>query len=174
LYFTINQKKFGGIYLEIIFERAKLEDGEKLLAIQRKSFQEALELYKDYDTNPMFEKIEKILYKIENHNYYKIIADGIIIGGLNAYKRADFHYYINRIFIHPDFENLGIGKKAIEFIEKEKEFVDARIWTLETPHKSLKNHYFYEKLGYVRNGEVEEINENLKLIYFEKVIRVSH
>ena len=157
--------------MEIIFEKAKLEDAEKLLEIQKKSFQEALELYKDYDTNPMFEKIEKISYKIQNHYYYKIIFDGIIIGGLHAYKKAEFHYYINRIFIHPDFENLGIGKKAIEFIENDKEFSDAERWILETPHKSFKNHSFYEKLGYVRTGQVEEITENLKLIYFEKVIK---
>ena len=149
--------------------RAKQEDAEKLLEIQKGAFKEALELYKDYDTNPMFEKLEKISYKIENHYYYKIIADGRIIGGVHAYKKAEFHYYINRIFIHPDFENLGIGKKSIEFIENLEECSDAEIWTLETPHKSFKNHYFYEKLGYVRTGE-EELNENLKLIYFKKVI----
>ncbi len=156
--------------MDIIFQRAKLEDAENLLEIQKKSFHEALELYKDYDTNPMFEKIEKISYKIQNHDYFKIIADGIIIGGINIYKKNDFHYYINRIFIHPDFENLGIGKKAMEFIEKEPDFQDAHIWTLETPHKSFKNHYFYEKLGYIRTGQVEEINENLKLIHFKKII----
>jgi ribosomal protein S18 acetylase RimI-like enzyme len=157
--------------LKIIFEKAKLEDAEKLLEIQKKSFQEAFELYNDYDINPMFEKIEKISYKIQNHNYYKIIVDGIIIGGVHAYKKADFHYYLNRIFIHPDFENLGIGKRAMEFIEAEKEFSDAESWSLETPHKSFKNQYFYEKLGYVRTGQVKEINKKLKLIYFEKVIK---
>jgi len=59
----------------------------------------------------------------------------------------------------------------MEFIEDEKEFADAERWILETPHKSFKNHYFYEKLGYVRTGKVEEINGNLKFIYFQKVIK---
>ncbi|WBW95701.1 GNAT family N-acetyltransferase [Oceanirhabdus sp. W0125-5] len=156
--------------MKIKFKKAALTDGAKLLEIQKKSFQEALELYKDYDTNPMFEKLEKIQYKIENHNYYKIISDGKIIGGIHAYSKGAFQYYINRLFIHPDYENLGIGKKAMVFIENQ--FPDARIWTLETPHKSLKNHYFYENLGYIRTGQVEEINENLKLIYFKKEMKI--
>ena len=154
--------------MDILFKKATLEDAEELLNIQRKSFKEALELYQDFDTNPKFEKIEKISHKIRNHYYYKIIVDRIIIGGAHAYKNGDCHYYINRVFIHPDFENLGIGKKAMEFIENE--LPDAKVLSLETPHKSLKNHYFYEKLGYTRTGKVEEINENLKLIYYEKAI----
>jgi len=60
---------------------------------------------------------------------------------------------------------------AMLFIEKEAEFANAKSWFLETPHRSFKNHYFYEKLGYVKTGQIEEINDNLKLIYFEKVIR---
>jgi GNAT superfamily N-acetyltransferase len=160
--------RLRGIIMEINFEKAKLEDADQLLEIQRMSFKEALELYKDYDTNPMFESKEKISFKIQNHFYYKITADGEIIGGINIYKKAEHHYYINRIYIHPDFENLGIGRKAIEFVEKEQP--DAYTWTLETPHKSFKNHYFYEKLGYYRTGEVEEISENLKLIYYKKTI----
>lgn len=157
--------------MEILFEKATLEDAEELLEVQRKSFQEALDLYEDYDTNPMFEKIEKISYKIQNQNYYKILADGRIIGGLHACKLADFECYLNRIFILPSFENLGIGKKAIKFIEEEKDFADAKRWRLDTPHKSFKNHFFYEKLGYVRTGRVEEISEKLKLIYYEKIIK---
>lgn len=154
--------------MEILFKKATLQDAEELLVIQEKAFEEALELYKDFDTNPKFEKIERISFKISNHYYYKIIGDGMIIGGIHAYKKDDYHYCINRVFIHPNFENLGIGKKAMEFIESE--FNDTRIFTLETPHKSFKNHYFYEKLGYKRTNEIEEINENLKLIYYEKTI----
>jgi len=154
-----------GLILNILFKKATLEDAEELLAVQRESFKEALELYQDFDTNPKFEKIEKISYKIKNHYYYKIILDGIIIGGIHAYKKGDYHYYINRIFILPDFENLGIGKKAMEFIENE--LYDAKTLSLDTPHKSYKNHYFYEKLAYIRTGK---INENLKLLYYEKTI----
>ena len=154
--------------MDIVFKKASLEDAKELLMIQRKSFKEALELYQDFDTNPKFEKMEKISYKIKNHYYYKIILDRVIIGGAHVYKKGDCHYYINRVFIDPDFENLGIGKKIMEFIENE--FSDAKIFSLETPHKSFKNHYFYEKLGYARTGKIEEISENLSLIYYEKSI----
>ena len=154
--------------MDIVFKKASLEDAKELLMIQRKSFKEALELYQDFDTNPKFEKMEKISYKIKNHYYYKIILDRVIIGGAHVYKKGDCHYYINRVFIDPDFENLGIGKKIMEFIENE--FSDAKIFSLETPHKSFKNHYFYEKLGYARTGKIEELSESLSLIYYQKSI----
>jgi len=53
----------------------------------------------------------------------------------------------------------------------ETQFADAKRWSLETPHKSFKNHYFYEKSGFVRTGQVEKVSEKLKLIYFEKIIK---
>ncbi|MDQ2087956.1 GNAT family N-acetyltransferase [Herbivorax sp. ANBcel31] len=127
-----------------------------------------MELYKDYDTNPVFEKMEKISLKIQKHYYYKILVDDKILGGIHAYKKSDSIYCLNRIYVRPDYENLGIGKMAMEFIEKE--ITDADIWTLETPHKSYKNHHFYEKLGYKRTGNIEDFSENLKLIHYKKTV----
>ncbi|MBZ9687353.1 GNAT family N-acetyltransferase [Clostridium estertheticum] len=107
--------------MEITFEKSKLEDVKKLLQIQNESFQEALTLHKDYVTNPAFESIEKIPYKIQKQYYYKIIVNGGIVGGIYIYKKEDHLYYLNRIFIRPKYENFGIGKMAMKFIENAKE-----------------------------------------------------
>lgn len=157
--------------MEVLFEKANLDDVERLLEIQKDAFQEALILYEDYETSPAFESVEKITYKIQHHNYYKIIADREIVGGIHIYKKGEGHYYLNRIFVHPNYENMGIGRMAMTFVENDKEFEDAFIWSLETPHKSYKNHYFYESLGYVRTGHEQEINEKLKIIHYKKEIK---
>lgn len=141
------------------------------MEIERASFQEALKLYEDYETSPAFESLQKITYKIKNHFYYKILSDGIIVGGINVYSKGDGHYYLNRIYIRPDYENTGIGQRAMVFIESCKEFSDALYWTLETPHRSYKNHHFYEKMGYVKTGDVEVISYKLKLIHYKKVLK---
>lgn len=108
--------------MEITFEKANLDDSEKLLEIQKESFQEALLLYKDYETNPAFESIKKITYKIQNHKYYKIIADGNIVGGIHIYKKGENHYYLNRIFVHPQLREFGYRKNGNDFYRKRKDF----------------------------------------------------
>ncbi len=157
--------------MKVMFRKAVIEDADILLEIQKKSFQESLELYKDYETNPANESAEKIAYKIRNHFYYVITADDIMIGGIHAYKKDNNHCYLNRIYIHPDYENKGIGSKAMEFLLYHEDFRDVELWTLDTPHKSYKNHSFYEKLGFVRTGEVKEVSAELKLIHYEKVMK---
>jgi GNAT superfamily N-acetyltransferase len=154
--------------MNIIFELAKPEDAEKLYEIQKLAYKEQLEIYKDYDTNPAVEGIGWVQFKIKHHIYYKIICDGKIIGEVDVYqhKRSSTHYEMNGVFVHPDYQNKGIGEKAIQFVEEE--FKDAVVWTTWTPHKMDKNHYFYEKVGYKRTGIEEKIFDNLILVQYGK------
>ncbi len=159
--------------MKVVFRQATIEDADILLEIQKKAFQESLELYKDYDTNPANESLEKMAHKIRNHFYYVITADDNMVGGIHAYKKSNRHCYLNRIYIHPDYENKGIGSKAVEFILNHEDFRDIELWTLDTPHKSYRNHSFYEKLGFVKTGEVEEVSPELKLIHYEKAMKAD-
>jgi hypothetical protein len=50
-------------------------------------------------------------------------------------------------------------------------YPDARKWSLDTPYKSYRNHYFYEKHGYVKVGETQPEKENeFYLFLYEKNI----
>lgn len=51
----------------------------------------------------------------------------------------------------------------------EVEFPRAVQWSLDTPYLNIKNHHFYEKLGYIKVGE-HEITEKLRLIDYIKTI----
>ena len=157
--------------MDITFERATPEDAEKLLEIQKEAFQEALRLYEDYGTNPAFDSLQKITHRILSHHYYKVMADGTMVGGVHAEDKGEGRYYLHRIFIHPRYENLGIGKQAMTFIENLEACRNASVWMLDTPHKSYKNHAFYEKLGYVKTGEEKKISEKLTLLYYTKTVK---
>jgi ribosomal protein S18 acetylase RimI-like enzyme len=81
-------------------------------------------------------------------------------------KFEDGTYYLGCLCVIPPYENKGIGKEAIRFIESE--FPNATIWTLQTPADKERNHYFYKKMGYTIVNECKE--GSVKLSIFEKKI----
>jgi ribosomal protein S18 acetylase RimI-like enzyme len=149
--------------MNIIFERAKPEDALQLIEVQNLGF---LEDYEKYGECPSYqEKEENMLDMIENAIVYKIIGDGKIIGDIIVRNRGNGAYYLRTISVIPQFQNLGIGTKAIEFIEKDNS--DGTVWFLTTPEQSYRNRHFYEKLGYRNVGE-DNHSERLTLIKYQK------
>ena len=84
-------------------------------------------------------------------DYYKILADGRIIGGLVLLLKGYRYYELTRIFIHPDFQNQGIGTRAFEFIWSE--YPDVERWTLDTPTWNRRTRHFYRKVGFEEVGQ---------------------
>ena len=80
----------------------------------------------------------------------------------------DGHYHLDLLFISPDHHNRGIGTQAMQFVG---DAYSATRWTLDTPIWTIRNIRFYEKLGYVRVGEVED--DDTTLIMYEKLISKS-
>ncbi len=147
--------------------RTRLEEVEILLEIQKEAFQPDLELYQDFDSNPAVEPIDRLKLKVERYYYYTIFIDGKIVGGIDIRPLEENHYRLNRIFLHPNFQDKGYGSKIIKIIEDEFPF--AKKWSLDTPFKNFRNHHFYEKLGYRKVGE-HKVTEKLTLFDYEKVL----
>lgn len=81
--------------------------------------------------------------------------------GINVNK--DNTYYLDCLCVIPEYENKGIGQKAVRFIESQ--FPDAVCWALETPADKEKN-LFYKKMGYAITNEY--MNGSVKVVLFEK------
>lgn len=157
----------GGITVEVIVERAKLEDAELILEGQKKCFLPLLERYQDHDVNPYNEKLESIQKNIVEHYFYKILADGKFAGAVFVHKNPDLlHFKLHPIYVLPEYQNLGIAQKAIQCVEKIHSNVVE--WELETPHDLERNHHLYEKMGYKKTGKTVKINDNLTIVYFKK------
>jgi GNAT superfamily N-acetyltransferase len=140
----------GGIQINILIERAYVIDALKLIEVQNKGFHDDFILYGEC---PAYDESEEAMIEhIRNLIVYKVMLDGEIIGDIIVRRRENNNYYLRVISIIPEYCNLGIGSKALKHIEKDNS--DALEWELITPHKSLRNHYFYEKFGYKKIGEV--------------------
>lgn len=149
--------------MEIVLEKASFNDIPEINQIQKNAFKES---FNNYRFCPAYEITnEQMLTYFEKSDVYKILFDGIIVGSIFIYKIANNHYELDTISIRPDFQNLGIGYKAIDIVEKI--YTDASIWTLLTPKKELRNRRLYERLKYRQVGE-EVVNEYLTLIHYEK------
>ena len=72
--------------MEIKLEKAKESDAESIFDIQVKAFMSSLEKYKDLNTNPANETIDRVITRINNPNggFYKILV-GNDLAGLSAY-----------------------------------------------------------------------------------------
>ncbi|MEL6720027.1 MAG: GNAT family N-acetyltransferase, partial [Bacteroidota bacterium] len=73
--------------------------------------------------------------------------------------------YIGRLIVHPTFQNLGIGYSLVNAIEQH--FKHCKKYELFTGHKSEKNLYLYNKLGYKSIRE-QQVDDGLTLVFLEK------
>lgn len=154
--------------MALIFRKSTLEDIESLLPIQKASFQEDLEKYEDFETNPACETKEKLAENIKRYHHFTILDGDTVIGAIDV-RGNDERMHIDKVFISPESQNKGIGTASIQFLEEK--FPNVKLWTLYTPYLSFRNHHFYEKFGYKKVKEVQ-LTSKLILFKYEKSLDI--
>jgi ribosomal protein S18 acetylase RimI-like enzyme len=86
---------------------------------------------------------------------YKI--DDKIIGCVGYSYHEDQVYLIERLATLPEYRNLGIGKKLMEFIENEIKNIGGKIAEIHVTDKNTVLREWYKKQGYVEIG-IEEVH----------------
>ena len=72
---------------------------------------------------------------------------------------------ISPIFIMPEYRNKGYSQQEIKEAER---IHGENHWKLDTILQEKGNCYLYEKLGYHQTGKVEQINDNMTIVFYEK------
>ncbi|WP_160669747.1 GNAT family N-acetyltransferase [Clostridium sp. C8-1-8] len=151
----------------LTISKALTEDAETLTIISTTSFNDDSRTHLGKEIGPYgYNLAEWHLDRMEKCDYYKILNDNHIIGGIYVSKVSDSHYQLECIFIHPEYQNRKIGTQVIGMIEES--YPSAEKWTLDTPSWNPRTNNFYTKLGYKKVGE-----EDLKfmtLSLYEKTI----
>lgn len=138
-------------------------DLEEILALQQLAYRSEAALYNDYEIPPLKQSLSELQAEAKQAIILKIVEDRKIIGSVRGFEK-DGTCYIGRLIVHPDYQNLGLGKKLMQAIECCYEGVR---YELFTGHLSEKNLRFYEKLGY-QAFDTKKINNRLQLIYLQK------
>jgi len=151
--------------MNVTFEHATPADAEDLVKVQIAAFHDDARLYPGvgFGGPPGYDSIDVMHQKIQEGNYYKIVLDGQIVGGLGVFDKGAGHFHLDVLYIDPAYHNRGVGSQAIQFIE---ETYPATKWTLDTPDYAVRNHHFYEKFGYVKVGQQEF--PDITLLAYEK------
>src|SRR5688572_20745120 len=105
----------------IRLEKAVESDAKSILEIQVKAFEQLLEKYQDFDTNPANETIDRVISRINNPygGFYKIIVDNILVGAICVFwKEESTQCWISPMFILPNYQGKGIAQIAITLLEK--------------------------------------------------------
>ncbi|WP_369900155.1 GNAT family N-acetyltransferase [Bacillus manliponensis] len=148
--------------------KATESDATAIFDMQKIAFLPLLETYKDYDTNPANEQIDRVISRIHRPNggFYKIIFDDLLVGAIGIYAVEKTQFWISPMFILPHYQGKGIAQKAICLAEEI--FPEATSWELKTLLEEKRNCYLYEKMGYEQIGERTKLNEDATLVHYEK------
>ena len=145
-------------------QHAGLSDFPEILALQKLAYQENAVRYNDPCIPPLTQTLKDLEEQAKSHIFLKAVADGVIIGTVRGYEQ-DGYAVIERLIVHPKFQNRGIGRKLMAAIEGE---FGTQILRLFTGHLDEKNMSLYSKLGYTVYGEIEQVSPNLSFIHMEK------
>jgi GNAT superfamily N-acetyltransferase len=103
---------------------------------------------------PGYNSIDMQRYHTWDNKYYKIIYHGNIIGVTLISHTGREHARIDRLYMLPEYQGMGIGSTVLKLIEDL--FPIVKVWTLDTIQESHRNHNFYEKNGYKLVSEDDE------------------
>ena len=137
--------------MPIHLHKASESDCPLLHDIQVKSFSALLEKYRDFDTNPAAESVERVYQRFAQPftDYYLILEGDSPVGMLRV---CDFgeECRLSPICVLPAFQGRGIAQQAM--VLAEDLYPAARKWTLDTILQEARLCRLYEKMGYQRTG----------------------
>ena len=152
----------------IVLKAATEEDMRTVWEMQVKAFSALLEKYRDYDLSPAAESFEKVMarYRQPWTTYYFIIAGDENVGVIRVVDKKDgSRKRISPIWIMQEYRNKGYAQAAMIAVEQ---IYGEDNWSLDTILQEKGNLYLYEKMGYHQTGRVEQINDRMDIVYYEK------
>jgi len=110
--------------------------------------------------------------KASDSTYYKVIlGEDRLVGGLLVVVRPDLgdgEWRCETIFVDPDYHDRGIGKEILR--QMYRSHPDAVRWTLDTPEWAVRNHGFYERMGFTRFDVSNNYGAPFEFFDFENVL----
>lgn len=155
--------------MEISLKKAVLNDSTEIHKMQLTCFKPLLEKYRDFDTNPGNEPVERVMARIQQEytDYYLIKMGESSIGGIRIVKLENGRKCrISPIFVLPAYQNKGVAQSVLRKIEEM--YNPQNGWELETILEEEGNCHLYEKVGYKKFGEHKKINERMTLVSYRK------
>ncbi|MBO4449473.1 MAG: GNAT family N-acetyltransferase [Clostridiales bacterium] len=154
--------------MSVTLRQAKREDIETIWKMQVEAFADLLKKYEDYDMSPGAEEMDKVMARFEQPwtKYYFIEAEGIDVGAIRVIDKQDgSRKRISPLWIMKEFRGKGYAQDAIRAVEA---IYGEDHWCLDTILQEKGNLHLYEKMGYRQTGKIENINDRMDIVFYEK------
>lgn len=155
--------------LSLPITRATIEDAQEILNLQKLAYQSEAAIYQDYTIPPLTQTLPEMEAELQNQLFLKAVESERIVGSVRAYLQQGT-CYIGRLIVHPDYQNRGLGSLLMGEIERS--FPQTQRYELFTGHRSERNLYLYEKLGYQPFGR-EKVSAKLTMVFLEKRVAAN-
>ena len=140
---------------EIVVRRFQTEDADEVAALIRKTIQ--ITNAKDYSEKSIDALVkmhtpEHVIERASWTHFYVVCDESIIIGcgAIGSYWGKEDESSLFTIFVLPEYQGKGVGRKIIETLEQDEFFLRAK--RVEIP-ASITACEFYRKMGYdFKNG----------------------
>jgi len=149
---------------ELTITQADPSDASEILYLQHLAFQSEAEIYNDFSLSPLRQTKDEIIEDFKKRTFFKAVMKYTIVGVARSRMEGNV-CYIGRIAVNPAYQNMGIGKKLLQAVEEH--FNTADFFQVYTSHKSKRNIYMFERMGYTWFKK-ERVSENRERIYFKK------
>lgn len=133
--------------------------------MQVQAFSELLEKYRDFDTNPAAEPLERTLQRLTDGSSFYFIVNGAEKVGAVRVVTGSERKRISPLFIMPQHRRKGYASQAMMLAEQ---LHGQHGWELSTIAQEKGNCKLYEQLGYKQTGKTERINERMDIVYYQK------
>ena len=146
--------------------KASEVDTEALCKNQQAAFDSESQLYQrtSHGGPDGYDTLEGLKELMERTDLLKIVHDETT-GGVAVIDSAGSCRMV-RIFIDPVHQGKGIGHEVFALLLER--YPDAVKWELDTPSWSLRNHGFYESLGFCKIGETDNGDRGFSLFLYER------
>lgn len=130
----------------LVFARAKKENSGAMLDIIRRCVSEVNAA--DYTQAQVRELLDGFTANwleniISTRHYYEAWYDGKLVacGGVSREYSQEKQSYLTAVFVRPDFRKNGIGRKLVEFLEKDEWCLDSNLIRAEVfiPRRLRRN-----------------------------------
>lgn len=156
--------------MNVTLKKAEINEASILHNLKIESFIPLLKIYKDFDTSPATEHLNKIVSQIMNNksSYYIIKYKGVNVGGIRIIRADDSSCRVAPMFILPKYQNQGIAQEVFRQIEFKYNRVSN--WQLDTILEEDGLCHLYEKVGYKKTGKTKLIEDRFTIVFYEKKI----
>lgn len=141
------------------------KDLPAILKLQKLCFQSEAAIYGACAVPPLSQTLKSIREEFKAKTFLKMTLEGVLAGSIRAYQTEGV-VRLEKLMVHPDFQNHGFGGRLIRAAEGL--FPDARAFELMTGKESLKNIHLYTKHGY-RAVREEPGTAGAVMVYMQKM-----